>query len=70
MDNTCIKCEKQFNRLEKEESMPKYKYEISYVGKVFVEAETEEEAIRKAVFGKVILEGKNQYEVESAELIR
>lgn len=50
--------------------MDKYRYEISYVGKVVVEAETEEEAIRKAVFGNVILECKKQYEVESAELIR
>lgn len=50
--------------------MNKYKYEISYVGKVFVEAETEEEAIIKAINGNVMTEEKEQYDIEGAELIR
>lgn len=50
--------------------MDKYKYEISYMGKVFVEAETKEEAIRKAILGNVMTEEKEQYDVEGAELIQ
>lgn len=50
--------------------MSKYKYEISYIGKVFVEAETEKEAIIKAINGEVMTEEKEQYEVEGAELIQ
>lgn len=46
------------------------KYEISYKGIAFVEAETEEEAITKAMNGIIISEEKTDYEFEGSVLIR